>query len=230
MAWKSPVKWRLMSSMGTTCASPPPVPPPFMPRVGPMGGSRRAITGRAPMRARAWPMPMVMVVLPSPAGVGVIEETTTSLPSGWSRRAARADRSSLALSRPYGSHSSAPSPSSRAMSAIGRVEVGIRHDLLEPVGHGDHLGGGGIPAGMAGVAGGHELARLVSDFVREGEARPLALADPRRDLQEIVELGGLDVLHERLDNRHGVGVLVPDTNPGERGHRSKIVPSLPRIW
>src|SRR5262249_60937583 len=89
------------------------------------------------------------------------------------------------------------------MSVIGRVEVGIRHDLLEPIGHGDHLGGGGIPAGMARVTSGYELARLVSDLVREGEARPLALADPRRDLQEIVELGGLDVLYECLDHRHG---------------------------
>jgi hypothetical protein len=43
---------------------------------------------------------MVMVVLPSPAGVGVIEETTTSLPSGRDRRVARASSSTLALVRP----------------------------------------------------------------------------------------------------------------------------------
>jgi len=43
---------------------------------------------------------MVMVVLPSPAGVGVIEETTTSLPSGRSRRAWRAGSKTLAFVRP----------------------------------------------------------------------------------------------------------------------------------
>ncbi len=100
IAWKSPVKWRLISSIGTTCALPPPVPPPFMPSVGPMDGSRSAITGRAPTRDSACPMPMVMVVLPSPAGVGVMDDTTTSLPSGRSRRAASAPTRTLALSWP----------------------------------------------------------------------------------------------------------------------------------
>ena len=100
IAWKSPVKWRLMSSIGTTCERPPPVPPPFMPSVGPIDGSRSAMTGRAPIRQSACPSPMVMVVLPSPAGVGVMDDTTTSLPSGWSRRAASARSSTLALSRP----------------------------------------------------------------------------------------------------------------------------------
>jgi len=65
-----------------------------------MDGSRSAMTGRAPMRQSACPSPMVMVVLPSPAGVGVMDDTTTSLPSGCSRRAARAGRTTLALSRP----------------------------------------------------------------------------------------------------------------------------------
>ncbi len=100
IAWKSPVKWRLISSIGTTCDLPPPVPPPFMPSVGPIDGSRSAITGRAPTRQSACPMPMVMVVLPSPAGVGVMDETTTSLPSGRSRRAASAPTRTLALSWP----------------------------------------------------------------------------------------------------------------------------------
>jgi hypothetical protein len=57
-----------------------------------MEGSRSAITGRAPDFHSAWPRPMVMVVLPSPAGVGVIDETTTSLPSGRVRRASSALR------------------------------------------------------------------------------------------------------------------------------------------
>ncbi len=33
-AWISPVKWRLMSSIGTTCARPPPVAPPFTRNTG----------------------------------------------------------------------------------------------------------------------------------------------------------------------------------------------------
>ncbi len=65
-----------------------------------MDGSRSAMTGLAPIRQRAWPRPMVMVVLPSPAGVGVIAETTTSLPSGRPRRAGNADSKTLALVRP----------------------------------------------------------------------------------------------------------------------------------
>ena len=35
MAWKSPVKCRLISSIGTTCAYPPPAAPPFTPKTGP---------------------------------------------------------------------------------------------------------------------------------------------------------------------------------------------------
>ena len=35
IAWMSPVKWRLISSIGTTWARPPPVPPPFRPKTGP---------------------------------------------------------------------------------------------------------------------------------------------------------------------------------------------------
>src|SRR6266542_3570687 len=191
-AWKSPVKWRLISSIGTTCERPPPVPPPFMPSVGPIDGSRSAMTGRAPTRQSAWPSPMVIVVLPSPAGVGVIAETTTSLPSGRAFRAWSAGSSALALARPYGTHSSSVSPSSRATSAIGRVEVRIRHDLLEPVGERDHLGCCGVPAGMARVSRDHELTRLVPDLVGEGEARAPALAHPRAHLQQVVEPGRFD--------------------------------------
>mmetsp|Transcript_18528 Transcript_18528/g.30075 ORF Transcript_18528/g.30075 Transcript_18528/m.30075 type:complete len:232 (-) Transcript_18528:311-1006(-) len=40
MAWKSPVKCRLMSSIGTTCAIPPPAAPPLVPKTGPNDGSR----------------------------------------------------------------------------------------------------------------------------------------------------------------------------------------------
>ena len=36
IAWMSPVRWRLNSSIGTTCAYPPPAAPPLMPKVGPV--------------------------------------------------------------------------------------------------------------------------------------------------------------------------------------------------
>ena len=41
-----------------------------------------------------------MVVLPSPGGVGVMDETTTSLPFGRARRASSARTCTLALYRP----------------------------------------------------------------------------------------------------------------------------------
>ena len=87
MAWKSPVKCRFRSSIGTTWVSPPPAAPPLMPKIGPSDGSRRHSTGRLPM----WPSPWVsetdVVVLPSPAFVGVMAETHTILASGASGQA-----------------------------------------------------------------------------------------------------------------------------------------------
>ena len=79
-AWKSPVRWRLISSIGTTWAWPPPVAPPFWPKQGPSEGSRRQITVRRPIRFNASPRPIVVVVLPSPAGVGEMAVTRISLP------------------------------------------------------------------------------------------------------------------------------------------------------
>ncbi len=51
-----------------------------MPKHGPSEGSRRQIMVFSPMRFRASPRPTVVVVLPSPAGVGEIAVTSTSLP------------------------------------------------------------------------------------------------------------------------------------------------------
>ena len=98
MAWKSPVKWRLMSSTGTTIERPPPVAPPFMPKVGPSDGSRSARHARSPSRAIPWASPIEVVVFPSPAPVGVRAETRISLPGG--RPESRAARRILALSSP----------------------------------------------------------------------------------------------------------------------------------
>ena len=96
MAWKSPVKWRLMSSMGITWARPPPAAPPFIPMTGPSDGSRSTTQPRLPMAPSPWASPTDVVVLPSPAFVGVIAETRMSLPRG----VAGSGETILALPRP----------------------------------------------------------------------------------------------------------------------------------
>ena len=67
-AWMSPVKWRLRSSIGTTCDRPPPAPPPLIPKTGPIEGSRRHTTALRPASANASVRPIAVVVFPSPAG------------------------------------------------------------------------------------------------------------------------------------------------------------------
>src|SRR6266853_1884886 len=71
MAWKSPVKWRLMSSIGTTWAYPPPAAPPFTPKTGPSDGSRMQSAAFFPSFRSACVTPTVTVDFPSPAGVGL---------------------------------------------------------------------------------------------------------------------------------------------------------------
>mmetsp|Transcript_3120 Transcript_3120/g.9608 ORF Transcript_3120/g.9608 Transcript_3120/m.9608 type:complete len:345 (-) Transcript_3120:385-1419(-) len=48
IAWMSPVKCRLNTSIGTTCAYPPPAAPPLMPNVGPWLGCRMQVKTRLP--------------------------------------------------------------------------------------------------------------------------------------------------------------------------------------
>jgi len=118
-AWKSPVKCRLMSSIGTTCAYPPPAAPPLTPNTGPSDGSRSATTLFLPMCRSASASPTVVVVFPSPAGVGVIAVTSTSLPSA--RGESESSFGSIfALCRPYCSRYSSPMP---ALSATVRMSV-----------------------------------------------------------------------------------------------------------
>ena len=94
IAWKSPVKWRLMSSIGTTWEYPPPAAPPLTPKTGPKDGSRRAIIAFFPIFGIAWPRPTVVVVFPSPAGVGLMAVTKMSFPSSFlARRFSRASES-----------------------------------------------------------------------------------------------------------------------------------------
>ena len=119
IALKSPVKCRLMSSIGTTWAMPPPAAPPFMPNTGPRLGSRRQITAFLPILLSASPRPTVVVVLPSPAGVGLIAVTSTSLPFGRAFRLSMYSSEILALWRPYWSSASSGIPSRAATSVIG---------------------------------------------------------------------------------------------------------------
>ena len=69
MAWKSPVKCRLISSDGSNVALPPPVAPPFIPKTGPSDGSRVHERAFFPMLKSVCARPTVTVVLPSPADV-----------------------------------------------------------------------------------------------------------------------------------------------------------------
>ena len=72
MAWKSPVKCKFISSIGTTCAYPPPAAPPLIPNTGPKEGSLNATNTFSPNLANPSATPIVVVVFPYPAGVGFI--------------------------------------------------------------------------------------------------------------------------------------------------------------
>ena len=118
-AWKSPVRWRLSSSIGITWLYPPPAAPPLMPKVGPMLGWRRLMTAFLPMCFIAIPRPTVVVVLPSPSGVGVIAVTTTYFALGRSLSSSIASRRILARSSPCCSSRCGPMPICAAMSPSG---------------------------------------------------------------------------------------------------------------
>ena len=79
IAWKSPVKWRFIFSIGRICAYPPPAAPPFIPKQGPSDGSRRAAIARLPILFSPNARPTDTVVFPIPAFVGVMAVTRTSL-------------------------------------------------------------------------------------------------------------------------------------------------------
>jgi hypothetical protein len=71
--------------------------PTLTPKTGPSEGSRSATIERRPMRRKPSASPTVVVDLPSPAGVGVMAVTSTSLPSGRSASRAIAGKPTLAL-------------------------------------------------------------------------------------------------------------------------------------
>ncbi len=100
IAWMSPVKWRFMSSIGTTCANPAPAAPPLIPNTGPSEASRRQSTGLRPMAPSPCVSDTAVVVLPSPNFVGVIAVTQTSFASGRPASRSRTERETFALYLP----------------------------------------------------------------------------------------------------------------------------------
>ena len=121
IAWKSPVKWRFKSSIGTTCEYPPPAAPPLIPKQGPRDGSLSAITAFLFNWPKACPKPTVIVVFPSPAGVGLIAVTSTSFPSSLSFILFQYSFEIFALYLPYNSKSSSVNPIFAVTSLIGSI-------------------------------------------------------------------------------------------------------------
>jgi len=78
-AEKSPVKCKLISSIGTTCAYPPPAAPPLIPNTGPNEGSLSTTAVCFPILFKPSVRPIEVVVFPSPAGVGVKAVTRIKL-------------------------------------------------------------------------------------------------------------------------------------------------------
>ena len=118
-ACRSPVKCRLMSSIGTTWLYPPPVAPPLIPKTGPMDGSRIAMMVWWLSLLSASPNPTNTVDFPSPAGVGLIDVTNTSL--CFLLSFFFNGRFSFALYLPYCSISSSDKPIFSAILAIGSI-------------------------------------------------------------------------------------------------------------
>ena len=104
--------------------------PPFMPRIGPSEGSRSAIITLCPARARESASPTVVVDLPSPAGVGDMAETSTTLPGARApgaspERSASPDRSWPCSGRRVPARP-ALMPAAAAISSIGRMTACLR--------------------------------------------------------------------------------------------------------
>ena len=99
-AWKSPVKWRLISSLGIMVLFKAPTAPPLTPKTGPKDGSLKTAKELTPILDKPSCKPMVVVVLPSPALVGVIAVTKTNLPSFLFLSSSLMAKSIFALSKP----------------------------------------------------------------------------------------------------------------------------------
>ena len=119
-AWKSPVKCRLIFSIGTTWAYPPPAAPPFIPKHGPRDGSLSAKTAFFPILPRPRASPMEAVVFPIPVLVAVMAVTRISLHSLTLLSSIR-PAGTLAMYLPYCSMLSSGMPIPAATSAILRI-------------------------------------------------------------------------------------------------------------
>src|SRR3954447_8001868 len=201
MAWMSPVKWRLRSSIGTTCVMPPPAAPPLMPNTGPSDGSRRHATGRLPIAPSPWVRPTSVVVFPSPAFVGVMPVTQISFPSGRSASRWSTERPILALKRPYGSISSGSRPQPSAICSIGMSSASCAISRLLFISPPRGLRARADPArgSMADGCGGefrHEVVLVEA-------------LEPER-LDEVGLAARVDQLGERLtDDRRGLEPVSP---------------------
>ena len=143
IAWKSPVKWRLMSSIGTTWEWPPPAAPPLIPKTGPSDASRMHRTGLRSRRLSASARPTEVVDLPSPAAVGLHPVTSTSRAPRWGRPSITS-RGTFALWWPYCRISSSPRPTFAAISAIGFISWACAISMSESMGVLDGGGGWGV--------------------------------------------------------------------------------------
>ena len=114
IACRSPVKCKLISDMGTTCAYPPPAAPPLIPNTGPSDGSRSARHAFFPIFESPSASPIETVVFPSPEAVGLIAVTKMSL----ALRFASLGKTTFALYLPYNSSSFSVKPSVFATSRM----------------------------------------------------------------------------------------------------------------
>ncbi len=134
IACKSPVKCKLISDMGTTCAYPPPAAPPLMPNTGPRDGSLKARHTFLPSLDMPSASPIETVVFPSPPAVGFIAVTNTSLDFG-----SVLSKFILALYFPYISIRSSSNDSFFAISRMSFIlqfsAISISVSISHPLNH-----------------------------------------------------------------------------------------------
>src|SRR5712691_11437296 len=152
----------LMSSTGTTSDAPPPAPPPFMPNVGPRLGSRSATALLTPIFASPCASPTLVVVLPSPAGVGVMADTSTSLPLRG--RPVNDCKAIFAFQLPYSSTCAGSTPSDFATSMMGLMSAHyrVRPPACESTPARPRAGRTGRPGGAGGPSCGDPRTALQS--------------------------------------------------------------------
>ena len=120
MAWKSPVKWRLMSSIGADLRPAAAGGAALHAEDGAERGlAQRDMVARAERVSRR-PSPTVVVDLPSPAGVGVMPVTSTSLPARRGRPGRQEAEIDLGLVAPVGVQRRVGDAGRSAISWIGR--------------------------------------------------------------------------------------------------------------